>query len=143
MSDCFLTIGLCICLISKRDIRINPYLQAGGRRFESDYLHPSKSSTYGNVGAFSFCISRSFVAVSAFYKAFFILLLRVVIYRIRGYKSSQIRYETGHHTLVLEGYATVRLLKVRKNPLGKQDGFVVFSGSRLVIGLREWRRRYS
>jgi hypothetical protein len=38
---------------------------------ESDYLHPFKSSTYGNVGAFSFCISRSFVAVSAFYNVSF------------------------------------------------------------------------
>ena len=36
------------------------------RRRESDNFHHSKSSTYGSADAFSFCISRIFVAVSAF-----------------------------------------------------------------------------
>ena len=53
---------------------MNPYLQAGGRRFESDYLHPIKSSTYGNVGAFLFAAGCEKGVKSAFYNVSFMLL---------------------------------------------------------------------
>ena len=59
---------------TKLDRQIDPYLQAGGRRFESDYLHPVKSDTYSDVSVFSFSISRNFVAVSVFSNVSFMLL---------------------------------------------------------------------
>ncbi len=39
--------------ITKLDTKKHPYLQAGGRRFESDYLHKKRSSTC--VGDFFLC----------------------------------------------------------------------------------------
>lgn len=53
---------------------VDEYSDREAVKFLSDYLHPSKSSTYGNVSAFSFCVSRSFVAVSAFYNVSYVLL---------------------------------------------------------------------
>ena len=48
-----------------------PALQAGGHRFESDYLHHSKSSTYRNVGAFLYLKGRDKGVISAsFYYCF-------------------------------------------------------------------------
>ena len=46
--------------------------------------------------------------------------------RIRGYKSSQIRYKTGHHTLDLETDGLIGLLKGRQSPRRIQDGLVAF-----------------
>ena len=50
-----------------------PALGAGGPVFESRYPDNWKSSTYDNVGAFLFYVSRSFVAISASFNSYLTL----------------------------------------------------------------------
>ena len=88
------------------------------------------------MGAFSFSVSRSFVAVSAFYNVSFILLWTVERLRWRGYKSSQIRYKAEHHNLVQRGKGWSGFSKVGRIRKESEEGLSLFSGSRLVIGLR-------
>ena len=57
--------------------------------------------------------------------------MRVLI-SIKGYKSIQIRYETGHHASSWRKMDMIRLLKGRKNPARFQDGVVAIVGSRFV-----------
>ena len=54
------------------------------------------------------------------------LLWKVERLRWRGYISSQIRYKTEHHTLVLEADGLIRLSKGRQSPRRIQDGLVAF-----------------
>ena len=65
-----------------------PALGAGGPVFESQYPDDWKSGTYRNVGAFLFCISRSFVAISASFNSYLTLFKTLESSSIGEYKGT-------------------------------------------------------